>query len=90
MKRLFSIAVVYFLCSLLAPCSSAQVTVENETSISRDELRERVTALYVEETPWRTIDWKTCLIDGLQASKAQGKPMILWIFIDRPIDDERC
>jgi hypothetical protein len=39
---------------------------------------------------WREIQWKTCLLEGLKASREQGKPALLWIFIDRPVDDARC
>jgi Spy/CpxP family protein refolding chaperone len=39
---------------------------------------------------WRGIAWKTCLLEGLQEARAQRKPLLLWIFIDRPTDDARC
>lgn len=58
--------------------------------LSRDDVEKQIAALMVEDVPWRKIDWKPCLLDGLQASRAQQKPVLLWIFIDRPIDDERC
>ena len=54
------------------------------------EIQHQVDALAKEDVAWRKIEWKTCLLDGLHASREQGKPMIVWIFIDRPIDDERC
>ena len=54
------------------------------------ELRRRVENLYAEDTPWRKIEWRICLLDGIRESARTGKPMVLWIFIDRPIDDERC
>jgi hypothetical protein len=53
-------------------------------------LRGEVQSLKVEKVVWRTIQWKTCLLDGLKASREQKKPLMLWIFIDCPIDDERC
>ena len=62
---------------------------ENKT-IPFDELSKQVTSLKKEDVAWRKIDWKTCLIDGLNESKKQSKPILLWVFIDRPIDDERC
>jgi hypothetical protein len=49
-----------------------------------------VQSLKVEKTVWREVQWKTCLLDALKASRGQKKPLMLWIFIDRPIDDERC
>jgi hypothetical protein len=39
---------------------------------------------------WREIPWKSCLLEGLKESRAQGKPILLWVFIDRPTDDARC
>ena len=53
-------------------------------------VRQNIDQLYVEDVAWRKIPWKTCLLDGLNASSKQHKPMLLWVFIDRPVDDERC
>ena len=49
-----------------------------------------VEALRVDDVAWRGIPWKSCLLDGLAASRKQEKPCILWVFIDRPMDDARC
>jgi hypothetical protein len=57
---------------------------------SFEEVLAAVNAMKVHDVEWRKIAWKTCLLDGLQASREQKKPVMLWIFIDRPIDDERC
>jgi len=59
-------------------------------SKSPDEVRSEVNALKKEDVAWRHIAWKTCLLDGLKSSREQNKPIMLWVFIDRPIDDERC
>lgn len=53
-------------------------------------LRERVAALRVEKVAWRNIPWKSCLLEGLAEARSTGKPAILWVFIDRPVDDGRC
>lgn len=66
------------------------VTAQENNTISFDELSKEVASLKKEKVAWRTIDWKTCLIDGLGESKKQNKPILLWVFIDHPIDDERC
>jgi hypothetical protein len=58
--------------------------------LSPEAVRAKFAALKKEDVAWRTIRWKTCLLDGLKASREQNKPIMLWIFIDRPIDDERC
>jgi Spy/CpxP family protein refolding chaperone len=57
---------------------------------SFDDVRAEVDAMKVQDVEWRKIAWKTCLLDGLKASREQKKPIMLWVFIDRPIDDERC
>jgi hypothetical protein len=53
-------------------------------------LRAKVSALRVENVAWRAIPWKSCLLEGLAESRAEGKPALLWVFIDRPVDDARC
>ncbi len=58
--------------------------------LSPEALRTAAKALKKEDVAWRKIAWKTCLLDGLKASREQNKPVMLWIFIDRPIDEQRC
>ena len=53
-------------------------------------LRERVEALRVENVAWRRIPWKSCLLEGLAEARSTGRPALLWVFIDRPVDDGRC
>ncbi len=65
-------------------------TFDENTRLSPEAVRAEVNALNREDIAWRKIAWKTCLLDGLKASREQKKPIILWVFIDRPIDDERC
>jgi hypothetical protein len=55
-----------------------------------EEINRGVQSLYEKDVAWRQVNWQTCLIDGLFAARKQNKPLVLWIFIDRPIDDERC
>ncbi|MDG2382310.1 MAG: periplasmic heavy metal sensor [Pirellulaceae bacterium] len=50
----------------------------------------RIAQMKQNDVAWRKIPWKSCLLDGLKESRLQNKPVILWVFIDRPIDDERC
>ena len=69
--------------ALAGPLQSAEAS-------SADVLRAEVNSLQVEEVAWRKIDWKTCLIDGFNTSRKLNKPVILWVFIDRPVDDRRC
>ncbi len=39
---------------------------------------------------WREIAWKSCLLEGLKESREKKKPVLLWVFIDRQLDDARC
>jgi hypothetical protein len=42
------------------------------------------------EIAWKSCLWKSCLLEGLPEARARNKPALLWVFIDRPIDDARC
>jgi hypothetical protein len=53
-------------------------------------LKAEIEALKSSKVAWREIAWKSCLLEGLKESRAKNKPALLWVFIDRPIDDARC
>ena len=53
-------------------------------------LKAEIDALKPDKLAWREIVWKSCLLEGLKQAKAQHKPVLLWVFIDRPADDARC
>ena len=55
-----------------------------------DALQAEIKALKAPKVAWREIAWKSCLLEGLKESCAKNKPALLWVFIDRPIDDARC
>jgi len=55
-----------------------------------ETLRKQVESLRAPDVKWRKIEWRSCLLEGLRESRRQKKPIALWIFIDRPIDDARC
>ena len=63
---------------------------QTERAFSPIEVEQQIAAMKKKDVAWRKIPWKTCLLEGLAAAKKQNKPIMLWIFIDRPIDDERC
>ncbi len=75
---------------LAAVSTAAAANHESKQLKSAATLQAEVDALKKRDVAWREIQWKTCLLEGLKASRAQKKPLMLWIFIDRPIDDERC
>jgi hypothetical protein len=55
-----------------------------------DVLKADIEALKPAKLAWREIAWQSCLLEGLKESRARGKPVLLWVFIDRPADDCRC
>ena len=55
-----------------------------------ESLQAEVEALQAAKPAWREIAWKSCLLEGLKESREKQKPVLLWIFIDRPTDDARC
>ncbi len=57
---------------------------------SPEALKAQIDQLKAAKPAWRGIAWKSCLIEGLKESRETKKPVLLWIFIDRPIDDARC
>lgn len=61
-----------------------------KTERSPESLLAEIEALQAPKVAWRGIAWKTCLLEGLKESRARKKPVLLWAFIDRPIDDARC
>lgn len=88
------VSIFFLACSftLGAPsCQAQQIEkAEKPKHFSPADVRSEFAALKKDNVPWRQIQWKTCLLEGLNASRQQQKPLLLWIFIDRPIDDERC
>ena len=57
---------------------------------NHEELKKEMDSMRLPNVAWRRIEWKTCLLEGLRASRRKNKPLILWIFIDLPVDDKRC
>ena len=55
-----------------------------------EALQSEIGTLKAVGVAWREISWKTCLLEGLEESRASGRPVLLWVFIDRPADDARC
>lgn len=76
--------------SLPEACRVNGQTTGSSAVRSPNEIQAAVAALGKKDVAWRQVEWKTCLLDGLAESARTKKPLMLWIFIDRPIDDERC
>jgi hypothetical protein len=79
-------------CSLLLAalgCSRSSPPVPRKPA-TPEELTAQIEAIKAPKVAWRGIAWKSCLLEGLKESRAKGKPILIWMFIERPIDDERC
>ncbi len=88
MKRLAVVGSVLVLVAAIAWAQDERPT--KAASITPDALKAQIEALKASKVAWRAIAWKSCLLEGLKESRAQNKPVLLWVFIDRPIDDARC
>lgn len=77
-----------FVVTLLLMCSP--VLAQSEPELSKADIEKRVRAMKKPDVAWRKIAWKTSLVDALHTSREQKKPIVAWVFIDRPKDDERC
>jgi hypothetical protein len=64
--------------------------VAEQKPATPEALKAEIEALKAAKVAWREIAWKSCLLEGLKESRAKKKPVLLWVFIDRPIDDARC
>jgi hypothetical protein len=58
--------------------------------VTPEALQSEIGALKAVGVAWREIPWRTCLLEGLEESRASARPVLLWVFIDRPTDDARC
>jgi len=68
----------------------AQEASPAKRATTAEALQTEIAALKDTKPAWREIAWKSCLLEGLKESRAQNKPALLWVFIDRPVDDARC
>jgi len=84
MNRLFVLGIAAV---LFSGSASGQ---DSKKPLTPDALKAEIEALKATKVAWREIAWKSCLIEGLKESREKKKPVLLWIFIDRPIDDARC
>ena len=69
---------------------SQQSTNVGNKATTPEALKDDIEALKPAKVAWREIAWKSCLLEGLKESREKKKPVLLWVFIDRPIDDARC
>ena len=75
---------------LLASVAVAAAQDPSARATTPRAVRAAIEEIRAPAPPWRGVPWQTCLLDGIRESRRSKKPMILWIFIDRPVDDARC
>ena len=88
MRIMTAVASLALLLAGLAPAQQPPTTAKEP--VSPEALKTTIETLKVARVAWREIAWKSCLLEGLKESRAKNKPVLLWVFIDRPIDDARC
>ncbi len=88
MKSMTAAASLVLLITGLAWAEEPQKTAKGPAS--PDALKAEIEGLKAAKVAWREIAWKSCLIEGLKESREKKKPVVLWVFIDRPADDARC
>jgi hypothetical protein len=88
MKRAAVVASALVALAGLAGAQDTQPAVS--AALTPNALKAEIEALKSPQVAWRAIAWKSCLLDGLNEARAKHKPALLWVFIDRPIDDARC
>jgi hypothetical protein len=87
MRKLALVGSVALLCAGIAWAQDERPTKKATTP---EALQTEIEGLKPAKIAWREIAWKSCLLEGLKESSAKNKPALLWVFIDRPIDDARC
>ena len=87
MRKLALVGSVALLCAGIA---WAQDLRPAQKATTPEALQAEIEGLKAAKIAWREIAWKSCLLEGLKESRAKNKPALLWVFIDRPIDDARC
>jgi hypothetical protein len=76
--------------AVLMSARAEQPVKQAKNTMPLEALQAKIDALKAPNVAWRQIAWKNCLLEGLRESGAKSKPALLWVFIDRPIDDARC
>ena len=84
------VATSMLLASLLSMGWNQASAAAQEKPATPEALKAEIETLKAAKVAWREIAWKSCLIEGLKESREKKKPVLLWVFIDRPIDDARC
>ena len=87
-RKLALLGSVALLCAGIAAAQEATRPVQKAPT--PEALQAEIGALKAAKVAWREIAWKSCLLEGIKESRAKNKPALLWVFIDRPVDDARC
>jgi hypothetical protein len=88
--KLSFIATIAFLLPAAVGIAWGQDARSAKKSPTPETLKAEIDILKASKVAWREIAWKSCLLEGLNEARTKHKPVLLWVFIDRPIDDARC
>ena len=83
MRRLTILGIVAV---LLPGSASGQDTKKPATP---EALRTEIEALRDSKVAWRTVEWRTCLLDALKEAAREKKPVFLWVLGGAPANG-RC
>jgi hypothetical protein len=86
MKSQMGAGSVALLCAGIAFTQGAQPVNKMTTP---EALKTDIEALRPAKHVWHEIQWMTCPLKALNASRQQNKPVITWVFLGIPTD-ERC
>ena len=75
---------------LIAPSAPAAANEPKLKLAAPAAVKAEIETLKPDKVAWREITWQSCLLSGLKEARARNKPVLLWVFIDRPADDARC
>ncbi len=89
-KTTWFVAVVGLMLAVIVAARADESAAAAEKAQTAQALQAEIEALKSDKVAWREIQWKSCLLEGLKESREKKKPMLLWVFIDRPVDDRRC
>ena len=64
--------------------------IQLASAASPETIRAAIAELKAPDVAWRRIAWKSCLLEGIREAQKSKKPLMLWVFIDRPVGDQRC
>ena len=54
-----------------------------------DACQREIESLRPDDLVWKKAGWLNCPLEALRRSRAENKPIVVWVFLGNP-SDERC